>query len=154
MVPVADIITGFTSLCTFHMRYIAVVRSLYFKIFLLLLDHISVSRNGIVCYQTFFFHIITEWFCHFSLADAAIRLPNFHDFFLVPSAHAQSSVPCLMLPLSSYHHHHLTYAIPRPVTANTFSAEHTFTLKVTIFTVYSMGYKLLVPIITFLRSLP
>jgi hypothetical protein len=33
MVPVAPIITGITLAFTFHMRYISIVRSLYFKIF-------------------------------------------------------------------------------------------------------------------------
>jgi len=33
MVPVAPIITGITFVFTFHMRYISVVRSLYFRIF-------------------------------------------------------------------------------------------------------------------------
>ena len=32
-VPVAPIITGITLVCTFHMRCISIVRSLYFKIF-------------------------------------------------------------------------------------------------------------------------
>lgn len=35
------------------------------------------------------------------LFDSTIRLSNFHDFFLLPSAHAQRSVPCLILTLSS-----------------------------------------------------
>ena len=33
MVPVAPIITGITLVFTFHMHYISIVRSLYFKIF-------------------------------------------------------------------------------------------------------------------------
>jgi len=33
MVPFAPIITGITLVFTFHMRYISIVRSLYFKIF-------------------------------------------------------------------------------------------------------------------------
>jgi len=34
IVPVAPIITGITLVFTFHIRYISIVRSLYFKIFL------------------------------------------------------------------------------------------------------------------------
>jgi hypothetical protein len=33
MVPVAPIITGITFVLTFHMRYISIVKSLYFRIF-------------------------------------------------------------------------------------------------------------------------
>ena len=33
MVPVAPIITGITSVCTFHMRCVSTVRSLYFRMF-------------------------------------------------------------------------------------------------------------------------
>ena len=33
IVPVAPIITGITFVFTFHMRYISIVRSLYFRIF-------------------------------------------------------------------------------------------------------------------------
>ena len=43
MVPVAPIITGITLVFTFHMR--SIVRSLYFKIFSFLFNHISVSPD-------------------------------------------------------------------------------------------------------------
>jgi hypothetical protein len=33
MVPVAPIITGVTFVFTFHMRWVSIIRSLYFKIF-------------------------------------------------------------------------------------------------------------------------
>jgi hypothetical protein len=45
MVLVAPIITGITLVFTLHMRYISIVRTLYFKIFQLFFNHISVSRN-------------------------------------------------------------------------------------------------------------
>jgi hypothetical protein len=37
MIPVAPIITGITLFSTFHIRCISIVRSLYFKLLLLLL---------------------------------------------------------------------------------------------------------------------
>jgi len=45
MVPVAPIITGITLVFTFHMRCISIVRSLYFKILLLLLLLLSLLRD-------------------------------------------------------------------------------------------------------------
>ena len=43
IVPVAPIITGISFVFTFHMRWISVVRSLYFRIFSIFFNHISVS---------------------------------------------------------------------------------------------------------------
>ena len=43
IVPVAPINTGITFVCTFHMRCISIVRSLYFRIFSFFFNHISVS---------------------------------------------------------------------------------------------------------------
>ena len=45
MVPVAPIITGINLVFTFHMRYISIARSLYFKSSRLPFNHISVSRD-------------------------------------------------------------------------------------------------------------
>ena len=47
MVPVAPIITGITLAVTFHVRYISIVKSLYFKIFSpsFLITFVSRDRN-------------------------------------------------------------------------------------------------------------
>ena len=46
VIPVESIITGITLVFTFHMRFISIVRSLYFKIFSAsFVNHISVSRD-------------------------------------------------------------------------------------------------------------
>jgi hypothetical protein len=45
MVPVAPIISGITLVFTFHIRYISIVRYLYFKIFSFFFNHIPVSWN-------------------------------------------------------------------------------------------------------------
>jgi hypothetical protein len=44
-VPVAPIITGIAFVFTFHMRFISIVRSLYFIIFSAFFNHISVPQN-------------------------------------------------------------------------------------------------------------
>ena len=47
MVPVAPIITGITVVFTFHIRWICIVRSLYFKIFFsFFFNYITVSWDG------------------------------------------------------------------------------------------------------------
>ena len=53
IVPVVPIITGITSVFTFHMHCISIVSSLYFKIFLgFFFNHISVSWNCNVYWHT------------------------------------------------------------------------------------------------------
>jgi hypothetical protein len=66
MVPVAPIITGITSVFTFHMRCISIVRSLYFRIFsaslllllLLLLSSSSSSSSSLLSPSWMVFTII------------------------------------------------------------------------------------------------
>ena len=47
MAPVAPIITGITVVFTFHIRWISIVRSLYFKFFFsFFFDYITISWDG------------------------------------------------------------------------------------------------------------
>jgi hypothetical protein len=47
MVPVGPIITGVTSVFTFHMRCISVIRSLYFSIFSVIIIIIIITAPGV-----------------------------------------------------------------------------------------------------------
>jgi hypothetical protein len=49
MVPVAPIITGITFVFTFHMRCIYIVRSLYFRIIIIIIIIIQTRGQYFVC---------------------------------------------------------------------------------------------------------
>jgi hypothetical protein len=106
MVPVAPIITGITSVFTFHILYFT-IRFFSLKSFRLLSpSHFYLLKLQYLQHTCSFF-IITDYNVRiivrrgsvgFELVDSIIWLPYLCDLFLLILVHTHTSVPCLVLP--------------------------------------------------------
>ena len=80
MVPVAPIITGTTFVFTFHMRCIAVVRSLYFRLFSAFFVVTFLSPEIATFIDIHVFLIITDHDVRFMVSDGSV---GFHYYYYI-----------------------------------------------------------------------
>ena len=87
MVPVAPIITGITAVFTFHIRWISIVSSLYFKIFFsFFFDYITISWDGNI-YQYARPLFISSDYIWLIIRNSSVRsyllIPQYGDLIII-----------------------------------------------------------------------
>jgi hypothetical protein len=113
VVPVSPVFTGFSVIFTFHMRCSSIVRTLYFNVLsasFFFFNHISVSWNCNVYWQTCSFFIIMSFFLlglprWFVLVDSLMWLHHPHILFLLILVYAHTSYYCC------YYYYHRLYLL-------------------------------------------